>query len=630
MLGRVALAPEIWWTSSRPNEVIIVARWLWLCALQLISLTVSAAPPTDRREVLDATLWVQQSFEYRYGGEQAFKSAAAKLRDAMAPGTAALEQEMTGQPYSALPAAIIFDLDETLLDNSEYQGWQLRNGKPFDPESWDQWVTLGKAGAVPGALAFTRTAHAHGIKLFFVTNRECKKDVAANKPLAERCPQKLHTIRNMVELGFPQASDENAYFFANERGWTTDKKERRETIGKTHRIIMMLGDDLGDFIPRTMLNKLRSREDNADYGRYLPYFGERWFTIANPMYGSWERYVLQSACGANDTARECTDKQIERKYDRLKSAMLGATGELENIKLATWNLEWFMTPQVFDQLAPTCFSGGENPPGNVRSIPCNIVRPNSMRRSDADIAKLKEYASKLNADVIALQEVDGPVAAATVFQGYEFCFTKRAHVQNVGFAIRRGIPYQCNPDLTELGLAADRVRWGVDVTLVPNTPRAIRVLGVHLKSGCNFQSLADTREDCKLLAQQVPVLESWIDARAQEGVRFAVLGDFNRRINNDLTPARDANGNLQSLWAEIDDGEPPEADLTNVSSILPFTNCSNQQQFSAYIDDILMSKRTTASSVTNSQERIVFDDADARRLNLSDHCPVAIKVKVSP
>ena len=27
----------------------------------------------------------------------------------------------------------------------------------------------------------------------------------------------------------------------------------------------------------------------------------------------------------------------------------------ERLTLATWNMEWMMTPQVFDELAPACF-----------------------------------------------------------------------------------------------------------------------------------------------------------------------------------------------------------------------------------------------------------------------------------
>ena len=142
-----------------------------------------------------------------------------------------------------------------------------------------------------------------------------------------------------------------------------------------------------------------------------------------------------------------------------------------------------------------------------------------MRRTAADFARLQEYARRLNADVIALQEVDGPSAAALVFPDYSFCFTRRSHVQNVGFAVRAGIPFRC-ADYAALALDSDGLRWGAELTLFRTAAGKIQLLSVHLKSGCPSQVLTNRREECRRLAQQVPVLEQWIDARAAEGMPF--------------------------------------------------------------------------------------------------------------
>lgn len=600
----------------------------------LVIPAIAADPKIERRESLDATLWIQQSFEYRYGAEQTFRSARSKLSDALKHGTASVEQIRSPRPFGELPPAIVFDLDETLLDNSAYQGWQVSKGKSFTHPTWDEWVAQGKAGAVPGALGFAREAHERGIKLFFVSNRECKPEFPADRPLAERCPQKMYTMQNMRELGFPQSDMEESFLFAKESGWDNDKQWRRAKIAQSYRIIMLLGDDLGDFIPLSYLEMLRKGEDKDAYARYLQYFGERWFVIANPMYGSWERALMHGVCAKDEAPETCEKKKLTKKYELIRAAEIAGNATRSpltpsTLKLATWNLEWFMTAPVFDQLTPTCFGAEGNPPGNVRAIPCNIIEPVSKRRSEGDLAKLREYVKRLNADVVSLQEVDGPEAAATLFADYDFCFTKRSHVQNVGIAIKKGIAFQCNADVIELGLPEDRVRWGADVTLFPNSPQSIRLLGIHLKSGCNSQALNGTREDCKLLATQVPVLEQWIDARARDGAAFAVIGDFNRKLNDDFKPARDASGKLQSFWNELDDADPPGLELTNLTSKLPFKNCSKRQQFNAYVDDIVMSKAMTARMVPGSAERLVFDDADAEQFRLSDHCPIAVTIKLS-
>src|SRR6187402_3863210 len=151
------------------------------------------------------------------------------------------------------------------------------------------------------------------------------------------------------------------------------------------------------------------------------------------------------------------------------------------LKIATWNLEWFMTPETLRALTPACTPADAPRDGARRSVPCDVAH--ELARSREDIAALKRHAHVLDADVVALQEVDGPEAARLVFPDYDFCFSGRIAVQNNGFAIRRGLPFACGPDVFDLGLADD-VRRGVEVELYPGTARALRLLSVHLKSGC--------------------------------------------------------------------------------------------------------------------------------------------------
>ena len=69
---------------------------------------------------------------------------------------------------------------------------------------------------------------------------------------------------------------------------------------------------------------------------------------------------------------------------------------------------------------------------------CPAPSRGANRAAPADYASLRHYAATLAADIVALQEVDGPEAAALVFPGYDYCFSTRAHTQKNGFAIRRG------------------------------------------------------------------------------------------------------------------------------------------------------------------------------------------------
>jgi endonuclease/exonuclease/phosphatase family metal-dependent hydrolase len=251
-------------------------------------------------------------------------------------------------------------------------------------------------------------------------------------------------------------------------------------------------------------------------------------------------------------------------------------------------------------------------------VPCDVAH--ELTRSREDITALKRHAHALNADVIALQEVDGPDAARLVFPDYQFCFSGRVAVQNNGFAIRRGLPFLCAPDFADLSLNDD-VRRGVELRLFPNTPQELRLLSVHLKSGCARDSLESTRPSCGELARQVPLLERWIDAQASEHKPFALLGDFNRDLRQEPSGP--------SVWAEIDDASPPDADLVNTAEGQAFQNCMPSQTFSGYIDYIILGRKMARGLVKDSFGRELFPPKDALRRKLSDHCPVFIRLRVA-
>jgi endonuclease/exonuclease/phosphatase family metal-dependent hydrolase len=308
------------------------------------------------------------------------------------------------------------------------------------------------------------------------------------------------------------------------------------------------------------------------------------------------------------------------------AATAPASSRAASLKLATWNLEWLIAPEALRSLRANCVPRGASPGRRERFIPCDVAT--DLDRSGTDFAALARYAQRLDADVIALQEVDGPAAARRVFPDHQFCFTSRKHVQNTGFAIRRGLPFRCG-EFQPLSLNG-RVRRGAELVLFPGEPRELHLLSVHLKSGCGRRTLDSGRDQCAVLAMQVPELERWIDARAARGLPFAVLGDFNRDLLDDRGPARAASGALRSLWAEIDDADPPEADLTLAAEGQRFTNCAPNQNYGSFIDHIALSRTLAERRVPGSFERVVYDPADALRLKLADHCPVAISVRLVP
>ena len=292
------------------------------------------------------------------------------------------------------------------------------------------------------------------------------------------------------------------------------------------------------------------------------------------------------------------------------------------LKLATWNMEWLLTPEGFNALKDHCTPAGDLQRRRQRSLPCDVAA--NLERSATDVAAMARYARQLDADVIALQEVDGANAARQIFPRHEFCFTGGPAVQNTGFAIRRGLPFRCGADLATLSLG-DTVRRGATIVLYPGTRRELHLLGVHLKSGCARAQL-DTREhSCERLARQGPALHDWVAGEAQAGARYAVLGDFNR----DLLAESGALSNHAppgGLWAQLQ--EAGSSLMFNTAEGKPFRNCHIGQPHTGYIDYILLGNALKSSLIAGSFERLTYSASDAWRLKLSDHCPVAIKLSL--
>jgi exonuclease III len=313
--------------------------------------------------------------------------------------------------------------------------------------------------------------------------------------------------------------------------------------------------------------------------------------------------------------------------------MSTGTPATEPYTLASWNLEWLgattsltgRTAKEQSAIRKQCLTERQQHPSAQPSKLCD--KPPRLRQ---DYRKLAKYARQLKADIIAVQEVNGPAAAQRVFgTGYQYRFTSRRHEQNVGFAVRRGIEIVRFEDYAALDQG--NVRYGADLTVKFPDGQMLRLLAVHLKSGC-FTPRLDTpeselhgkeKEACPILRKQLPKLEEWIDARASEEIPFAVVGDFNRR----LTAEFDKKAGYQDksnlwVWPEISDGVPPEADLVSASGTQHPQQCGFEM-FDQFIDYIVASKSLAGKMVPGSFHQTPYVRADYTNYFLSDHCPIS-------
>ncbi|WP_158278651.1 5'-nucleotidase, lipoprotein e(P4) family [Rhodohalobacter mucosus] len=251
---------------------------------QMTSQESQPQPHPALNETLFATLWTQTAAEYDALTLQAYQTAERFLELALADSgwTASMEQD-TG--YEALPPAIILDVDETVLDNSYYQARIILDQQSYNPDTWNEWVREARATPIAGALELTKTADELGIAVFYITNRDAEVEQA--------------TIQNLEELGFPIA-DGSVLTNGARPGWTSAKTNRRAHVSENHRILMLFGDDLNDFLPArsaSMEQRDRLVEENREK------WGVQWFILPNPVYGSWERSLYYGTDGLSEDER---------------------------------------------------------------------------------------------------------------------------------------------------------------------------------------------------------------------------------------------------------------------------------------------------------------------------------------
>lgn len=229
-----------------------------------------ASPPPD--DNLNAVLWTQRAIEAKGNAQGAYALATIRLDEALADRSrTAAPAEQTGN-FERLPPAIVLDVDETVLDTMLYQAWTVREGQSFSPGTWTKFVNTETSKAVPGAVTFTNYADKKGVKVFYVTNRTKEEEPA--------------TRANMTALGFPMGGNVDTILTVKEEpDWGSAKSTRRAVIAKDYRILLLVGDNLGDFTDDYKGDdaaRLKVYDDNAEH------WGRDWIVIANPTYGSFE------------------------------------------------------------------------------------------------------------------------------------------------------------------------------------------------------------------------------------------------------------------------------------------------------------------------------------------------------
>jgi acid phosphatase len=233
------------------SRLAVLALLLGACAS-----TAPAPAPKPTRTLSDDVHWVRNAVEYQAHSLQTYRAATRRV-----------EELASGRPPGTW--AVSVDADETAISNSLYEKERQLRKVEHSPERWAKWVRRLEAPPLPGAVEFLSRVRELGGKIAVVTNR--------GQPL---CAE--------TEADFRKYSIPYDVILCLKPGESSQKEPRFDAVRAgtaapgmaPAEILVWVGDNIGDF------------PDLAQDARYKPeqlkLFGDRYFMIANPMYGSWE------------------------------------------------------------------------------------------------------------------------------------------------------------------------------------------------------------------------------------------------------------------------------------------------------------------------------------------------------
>ncbi len=238
-----------------------------------------------------SVLWYQHSPEMKALYLQSYSTARK-----------ALAYNLKHKAQSEKKNAVVVDIDETILNNSPYEGWLCATDYVYSDSSWNAWVQETKAEPLPGTIDFLNYAKDLGCEVFYISNRK-------NDRLFEP------TLQNLKKLNLPFADEKHLLLKTKDdttlTGETTKEKRRRKIEKEwNYEILLLCGDQMADFDKAFDLIKGGTEEQIKDsLNRYKEKFGSRFIIIPNPMYCDWLGQIIYD----NDRNHSCFHLDSLRK-----------------------------------------------------------------------------------------------------------------------------------------------------------------------------------------------------------------------------------------------------------------------------------------------------------------------------
>ncbi len=248
--------------------------------------------------------------------------------------------------HNGVRVAIVSDVDDTLVDGANYTADVVGNGGDFNNAAFARFVMSDSCTALPGAVDFVKKCVDSGIDFYYVTNRydqaykigqsdsvssyeeSIKKDgkglycmadgTEIGSSLYQAIGKTIYDIsyESMEKLGFPV---DDQHLIVNDNKLNGSSKEPARTAIREgnesypngqrtdgcsiecatttklepHDIVMLLGDNIGDFTDAFTADGLDavSRSALASSDDYAADWGVKWIVMPNAMYGNSINYA---------------------------------------------------------------------------------------------------------------------------------------------------------------------------------------------------------------------------------------------------------------------------------------------------------------------------------------------------
>lgn len=240
--------------------------------------SVMCSPEAKQLEIKQAVKWYRNSAEKN-----------ALYNQAYGVGTSYVDNWVKQNKPKARTWGVVLDIDETTLDNS----WYFRECGELagDESDFSHYVANPqKSTALPGVKSFVAKVHSLGGYVTMVSNRDGSfQDETGNVMNTTMANLKAEGIyfdqillANRRDSKTP--SDKNPRFNAAINGAYDESQMVWSNKLPPHKVIAFFGDNIQDFpmLKQPKMDKL----DINDKTYHI--FGNGYFIMPNPMYGSWE------------------------------------------------------------------------------------------------------------------------------------------------------------------------------------------------------------------------------------------------------------------------------------------------------------------------------------------------------